>query len=323
MIKNYYSISVYLLVLIYIVLNVIYKKYINVFLLGSLFCIINFIIKDVINSIIIAYVISIMFGIYKNFHLLENFEDKEFNIMDDNNIVNKKNKKSKIKNTINSNKHNTNSYLRSKNQNRQGHGPKHGHYDDMPFQNDIDSPKNMGIKNNIVLKDVNIKSLISDELLEKFISYLKSNFVSIIYNKQVNIVSLKPTIKNLNINKVNSLSKTYDTSKERIKPIVISKDNFIVDGHHRWYSKKNLLDDYNIDRNKNFNKISATIIDLNINDIVKRIEKFKSSQNNSLINNFNIDKKRVTETQKCINTIKENIEKIQSYYTDFNQIKLL
>jgi len=289
MVNKYYNISVYILVIIYVGLNIAYKKYFNIFLFASLFGIINILIKNCLNSIIIAYIISITFGIYKNFHLIENFkskdENKDFNISNDNNLVRKVKPKTK------------------------------------PNKKEIQYNK---IKQDIVLRDIDIKELISDELLTKFIDFLKTSNVSIIYNKLIDIYTLKPTIKNLNINKVKTMTSNFDNSIEKNKPIVISKDKFIIDGHHRWYSKKNIIDETNPKKvNSNISKISVTIIDLPINNIINKVKDFKSKYNNQIINNFNIDKSRLNDTQKCIDVIKSNITRLESFYEDFNEIKII
>ena len=41
--------------------------------------------------------------------------------------------------------------------------------------------------------------------------------------------------------KINKLKKTM-SDDEINKPIIISNDNFIVDGHYRWYIKKNIIE---------------------------------------------------------------------------------
>ena len=286
--NKYYNIGIFILVLLYIVINFLYKKFTNIIIFTLLFSIINYIVKDYLTALVISYVVSIVYGIYKNFHLLENFEeDTEIDIKQDSNLVTKplKKQQNKVNQINNSNKVNNNLKKQKK----------------------------------IELKNINMKELITDALLEKFLEYLKTNYVSIINNKKINIYSLKPTITNLNSNKIKNMTRT---DKED-KPIVISKDNFIVDGHHRWYSQKIKIDGYTTTNLKNHTNISVVLIDLPINDIIKKIEDFKSNYNNREINNFNIDKKRVNEAKDCILNIKNNINKLEQYYTDFNEIKLL
>ena len=57
--------------------------------------------------------------------------------------------------------------------------------------------------------------------------------------------------------------------KSKLKPILISKDDYILDGHHRW------LADYNIKKNK---PIPVIIIDLNIADLLKTAGRYKGSE---------------------------------------------
>ena len=58
---------------------------------------------------------------------------------------------------------------------------------------------------------------------------------------RTNIYDLKPIIKNIKNNVVEKMK--HDLNKDEInKPIVISNDNFIVDGHYRWFVKKNMIE---------------------------------------------------------------------------------
>ena len=90
MILNLYNISILILVSIYIIINFIYKKPLNIVIITSLILIIQHFNKNLINSIVIAYLISIIYGIFKNFHLLENFSQQEFDIKYDKNLIRKR-----------------------------------------------------------------------------------------------------------------------------------------------------------------------------------------------------------------------------------------
>jgi len=50
--------------------------------------------------------------------------------------------------------------------------------------------------------------------------------------------SLKPTQSEFNLSKVDSLIREYDKIKD--KTILVSKDNRVIDGHHRWLAAKKL-----------------------------------------------------------------------------------
>ena len=67
--------------------------------------------------------------------------------------------------------------------------------------------------------------------LSKALSIAKSK---VKVTKGMSIVgSLKPSQKELISNKVKAVSKKYNKPTD-MKPLIISKDNYIVDGHHRW-----------------------------------------------------------------------------------------
>ncbi len=50
--------------------------------------------------------------------------------------------------------------------------------------------------------------------------------------------NLKPTQSEFNLEKVNNLMDTFDSIKD--KKILVSKDNRVIDGHHRWLAAKKL-----------------------------------------------------------------------------------
>ena len=59
----------------------------------------------------------------------------------------------------------------------------------------------------------------------------------LITNTKANIYDLKPSLAKISNNKINKLIKLANEKNTLFnKPIVISKDNFIIDGHHRWYA---------------------------------------------------------------------------------------
>jgi len=71
---------------------------------------------------------------------------------------------------------------------------------------------------------------IRQEATDEFLEYLESDGVIIIKEK-ADASCLKPTQKEINIKKVDNMP----TSVVDIEPILVSDDNYILDGHHRWY----------------------------------------------------------------------------------------
>jgi len=71
-ILNQYGIK--LLVIIYIFINIYYKNIINVLILLISFLVLRN-VTDENNAILFSYILSLLYGISKNFHLLENFKE--------------------------------------------------------------------------------------------------------------------------------------------------------------------------------------------------------------------------------------------------------
>ena len=56
----------------------------------------------------------------------------------------------------------------------------------------------------------------------------------------MNIYELKPTLSKLNKKKVQKISRRF-LNNESCKPLIISNDKFIIDGHHRWLNQKKAI----------------------------------------------------------------------------------
>ena len=77
---------------------------------------------------------------------------------------------------------------------------------------------------------------ISDNLLEGYINQIKIDNPRLVSTRQVKISELMSTKKELLPEKVKEM-KLKETLKDI--PIVINDENFIIDGHYRWYINKN------------------------------------------------------------------------------------
>ena len=246
-------------------INIYYKNIINIltFVISLLALRTYF---DDTNSIIGAYAISVLYGISKNFHLLENFQsvksndkpitknnivkllnnltdvdnDNEIKIDDIKNIfkknLNKDNLKSLLDDSNNIIKKNNDTIDSINNLKRKLKPTKQ--------TNNVSSPKR---KNNVKkTTSVNLApapttvstsipeldSIISEELINQFINKLKMDDNLLITNTKANIYDLKPTLAKISNNKINKLVKLANEKNTLFnKPIVISKDNFIIDGH--------------------------------------------------------------------------------------------
>ena len=99
--------------------------------------------------------------------------------------------------------------------------------------------------------------------IPKFLDYLKSEGVKYT-EKLVDSKSLRPTQSQFNRDKIQGMIDTIDSKKQM--PIMVSKDNYVIDGHHRW------LAHYNLDR-----KMPVIVIDLKIDDALDNMHDFPLS----------------------------------------------
>lgn len=79
-----------------------------------------------------------------------------------------------------------------------------------------------------------------------------------IKNKKVKCDSLTPMQSDFNDSKINAISNDIRTGKYVSEPILVSSDNKIVDGHHRWKAMSN-----------NNKEIETEIVDMTFDDLFK------------------------------------------------------
>lgn len=81
-------------------------------------------------------------------------------------------------------------------------------------------------------------------------------------HKRVPARTLKPIQKEFNKDIVQrSLERQFDPDNTEPKPIIVSSDNYIIDGHHRWLAMKNIGSDIKIvHTNIKFDQLLALII---------------------------------------------------------------
>lgn len=271
--------GIYLLLIIYLVINFVYKNYLNIGIFFLSLCATINLVENKNNSLIIAYIISICYGIMNNFHLLENFKSQTF----------EKSKPIKIKES-----------------------------------SKITSIKDELNKQKVEVKQqqiapVNIKSLVSTRLIQKFIEKLKMHDNSLVIYKTVYNDDLKPTIAELNSKKIKKMLEIYGNRKNvGDTPIVISNDNFIVDGHHRWYSYKQ-----HCESNNSEETMKVILIDLPLPKLITRMKEYKIEYNDDLYKKFKIDNNSLIKANNCIKNIKVNINELDKHYKNIQKIKLI
>ena len=177
------------------------------------------------------------------------------------------------------------------------------------------------VNNNIY----NVDEFISEELINQFITKVKKVDSLMVIKNRTNIYDLKPIIKNIKNNVVEKMK--HDLNKDEInKPIVISNDNFIVDGHYRWFVKKNIIENNTngIDDNELYRENALTImIDYDIKTLVRKLKEFKIKFNEKHLSKSVVDIKILKEGKQLIKNIKRDIKLLEENYDTVNRIRLV
>lgn len=356
--------GLYVLILIFIIINIYYKNIINIliFVVSLLAFRTHF---DDTNSIVGAYAVSVLYGISKNFHLLENFQSVKSNDkpitknniiklmnnltdLDNDNEITLGDVKNMLKNNLN--KDNLKNLLQDSNniikQTNDTIDSINNLKNKLKPTNPTSSRVNKKIKNKSKSKNKNNKingtkpsskitssidptptksspipeldSIISEELINQFINKLKMDDNLLITNTKANIYDLKPTLAKISNNKINKMVKLANEKNNIFnKPIVISKDNFIIDGHHRWYARKYLVENNTNSYNTDFysEEIKVIIIDYHIKKLIEKLQEYKINFNRDYLSQALLDLKTNDNGRNFMNqleneTYSENISNI-------------
>ena len=304
-IKTY---GTYFLVLIYIIINLYYKKCINLIIFTVVFIFLFNILNDLNKAIIYSYILSIGYGIFKNFHLLENFQEKRKS-----NIV-------FVKDEPLNNSPNENNIEEPDVKEPDIKEP------NVKVMSKLDIIKEKKIKrkklyNNIPIEE-DITNLLSTNLIEKYLLKLRKDDINSITQKTVNILDLKPIIPDIKKGKLKIMNNAINNKKTDFMnyPIIISNDNFILDGHYRWFIRKTKLNTDSLFNNK-FIKVRK--IDFDIKTIINQLRDFKLEYNENILTKTKIDSSKVNNMKHSINIIREELNKIDNFYDDINKISLV
>jgi hypothetical protein len=150
-----------------------------------------------------------------------------------------------------------------------------------------------------------ILDLFSERLLTKYINQKKINRPETISAKKIKTTDLQP-IKSELCNK--KLKKMMNKKKLLRQPIIVTKDNFICDGHHRWYINKN--------NDKKF--VNVIVIEMDIEKFFKDIQKFKKNYNREEMDKIEIDKDKLDKAKDAINIILDYTNKLKQYQSELN-----
>ena len=296
----------YFLVLIYIIINLYYKKCINLIIFTVVFIFLYNIFNDLNKAIIYSYILSIGYGIFKNFHLLENFDENKKNniiVKDDENLEESNETKDDPDTKINDLDNVNLNRINMKNRLKVMRENKKKLYNNIPIKKDI-------------------TNLLSTNLITKYLLKLRKENINSISEKTANILNLKPILPEIKKGKIKMMNNAINNKKTDFMnyPIIISNDNFILDGHHRWFLRKTKLNTDNLFNNK---FIKVKIIDFDIKTIINQLRDFKVDYNEKLLNKNKIDSSRLNDSKNSLNIIRAELEKLDNFYEDINKISFV
>ena len=288
--------GIWLLILIYIVINFYYKKYNNIIIFTITLVATFNLCENKINALILAYIISIGYGILKNFHLLENFDNITL-VETDKEITNN-----------NSNSNNNN--------------------------NSINLATIKNIKNNTNTNtntNTNVDEIISERMLQNFVKKIKTEDSSLIsYDEFRSNSDLNPIISTLKKDKIYEIVDKFKNGSTEVfnKPLIISNDNFILDGHYIWYAHKLLLIEKENSGDEIFKSLpenlNVTVLKYPIKVVISLLKNYSIEYKEELISQFQIDDNVLDELREAINLLDNSKEKLKNFYVKIsNAIELV
>ena len=81
--------------------------------------------------------------------------------------------------------------------------------------------------------------------MKKFKSFLEENGV-LFTAEEIEAKDLKPVQEDYDSNKVKKMRERFKNKENKIKPLIVSEDYFILDGHHRWKAGKEEDESYKL-----------------------------------------------------------------------------
>ena len=327
--------GVFVLVLAYLIINV-YLRNLKVLVL-FLVTFIGF-YQTVTNktyALVIAYLVSISFSIVKNFHLLENFKGvpkipssfAELN--------------GKLNGTLNNKKAPLNGKLDGLKQVDESKITAEKVETPQPY-NSMKAKKGKVRKNRnrppVEIRDdhlydpnkdsLEIQEILSDKLVSEFLEKLKKEKHVKVKNKKMSFYKLKPVIAELDGDTVNSLKNEimYEANNLLKKNVVVSRNNYIIDGHYTWYLKGVFLSEKDEDTmidSKYTDSLNVIQIDLDIDELIQKMKNYKFSYNANLLSKFSMDKNKMDSLAENIKTLKKSVEKLEDHYVDLSNVNLV
>jgi len=327
--------GVFVLVLAYLIINV-YLRNLKVLVL-FLVTFVGF-YQTVTNktyALVIAYLVSISFSIVKNFHLLENFKGVPkipSSFAELNGTLNGKlnGKKAPLNGKLNGLKQVDESKITAEKvevpqpynsmKAKKGKVKKNRNRPPVEIRDDHLYDPN---KDNLEIQEI-----LSDKLVSEFLEKLRKEKHVKVKNKKMSFYKLKPVIAELDGDTVNSLKNEimYEANNLLKKNVVVSRDNYIIDGHYTWYLKGVFLsekDEETIIDSRYTDSLNVIQIDLNIDELIQKMKNYKFSYNANLLSKFSMDKNKMDSLAENIKTLKKSVEKLEEHYVDLSNVNLV
>lgn len=306
--------GIFVLVLAYLLINVYLRNLRVLVLFLVTFIAFYQTVTNKTYALVIAYLVSISYSIVKNFHLLENFNTvpkipssfKELSGLKPFAPA----KKVKANKPVPHNKIRSKKGLVIRDDNKPPVELRDNHV--------YDSKKN----------DLEIQEILSDRLVAEFLEKIRKAGHVKVKNKKMSFYKLKPVIAELDGDTVNSLKNEvlYEANNLLKKKVVVSKDNYIIDGHYTWYLKGVFLaekDEHTIIDHKYTDSINVVQIDLPINELIQKMKHYKLDYNSAVLSKFSMDKNKMDDLAENIRTLKKSVEKLEEHYVDLSNVNLV
>jgi hypothetical protein len=309
MIEQYGILS---LVLLYLGVNVYYRNLKSIVLFVLSFVVMYPVFPNKLYPLIIAYTISIIFNIVKNFHLLENFSGKSKTQKKVENIISDATKESDIVPVIPA------SYdeLRKMNTIK---NPKKSKQE--PVQEDTTETKTMEF-------EYGEDDMVSDVLADRFVEMLERKTNVRVKRSRLAVHKIKPTLSSLDSDTAENLRAEAEYNNPRLleKEVTVSRDHYIINGHYTWYVKKMFLAEKNestLMDVKYTENLPVRVIDLDIQPLMKKLEAYKIEFNENALAKFTLDREKLVSLRKNINTLKKTVKGLESHYNELSKVQLV
>lgn len=309
MIEQYGILS---LVLLYLGVNLYYRNLKSLILFLVSLVVLYPIFSNKMYPVLIAYTISIFYNIVKNFHLLENFTSKSKKTDEVPEIPQKEPDEEPVPIIPSSYKElkamNT---LEERNEKSE--------------TEDSEPQKPETNKSDLIYTD---DDMVSDALADRFVEMLERRSNIKIKHTRLPVHKLKPTLSSLDADTAETLRSEAEYNNPRLleREITVSRDHYIINGHYTWYVKKMFLaekSETTMMDVKYTDNMPVRIIDLDIQPLMKKLESYKIEFNENALAKFTLDRNKLVDLRKNINTLKKTVKNLESHYNELTQIELV